>query len=90
MLLNERTTVFVTSRDGTSRMTLSRLIDSLRGGTRWCDIEVATELSESKQLETKRLGMGELMRNMTPQQVIDAVDLVQANEKLMTLSDEHS
>lgn len=88
MRLHKRTAVWVTGRDGTSQMTLEGVFNAIKGGSKWNELEMATERKEGDANEKRRLAMrrmDELMSNMTPEQVDAAVLLVQSRDDLMEL-----
>ena len=90
MMLNIGTPLYVTSQDGTSQMTFGGVVNAFNGGMSWQQVEITTDPEESKRLEQKRLAMirmNELLRNMTPEQVNKAVDVIQNREDLMTLEE---
>lgn len=92
-MLTVRTKVYVTGPDGTSAMTLRELQNAIRGGLDLASVELTLDPEESKQLERKRLAIGrvnELLRNMTPDQVERAVDLLQSRDDLMDLDDDYT
>jgi hypothetical protein len=89
-MLTIGTPLYVTSKDGTSQMAFRSVVTAFNGGMKWEEVEITTEPEESKRLEQKRLAMirtGELLRNMTPEQVNKAVDSIQDREDLITLEE---
>ena len=92
-MLTTRTKVYVTAADGTSEMTLQELANAIRGGLDLETVELTLDSDESKGLERKRLAIArvnELLRNMTPDQTEQAVDLIQRRDDLMNLSDDYA
>jgi len=83
MLLQRTTPIWVTGKDGTSQHKLEGLVNMMRGGTRWEEIEVATTKEESDKLEEKRIAMcmvTDYMRNMSVEQVQKLAEVVQMPE----------
>ncbi len=74
-------------------MTLQEMSNAIRGGLELETVELTLDEDESKRLERKRLAIArvnELLRNMTPDQVERAVDLLQSRDDLMNLADDYA
>ena len=54
MILKASTVVYVTSEEGTSRMTLQGVIHAVNGGMNLDKVQMATDSYESAQLEMRR------------------------------------
>ena len=92
-MLTPRTKVYVTSSEGTSEMTLQKMSNAIRGGLELETVELTLDPDESKRLERKRLAIArvnELLRNMAPDQVERAIDLLQSREDLMNLDEDYA
>ena len=79
--------------EGTSEMTLQEMANAIRGGLELETVELTLDQDESKRLERKRLAIArvnELLRNMTPDQVERAIDLLQSRDDLMNLADDYA
>ena len=83
----------MTSSEGTSEMTLQEMSNAIRGGMDLETVELTLDEDESKRLKRKRLAIArvnELLRNMTPDQVERAVDLMQSRDDLMNPADDYA
>ena len=92
-MLTARTKIYVTGSDGTSEMTLQEMANAIRGGLELQTVELTLDPKESERLERKRLAIArvnELLRNMTPDQVERALDLLQSRDDLMNLTDDYA
>ena len=79
-MLTTHTKIYVTASDGTSEMTLQEMANAIRGGLELKAVELTLDQDESKHFERKRLAIvrvNELLRHMTPDQVEQAVDMIQ-------------
>lgn len=93
MLLSAKTTVYITSRDGTTTMSFIELTQALKGGLQLDEVEITTDPEHSKKLERKRIACQEvqhLMANMTPEQAEKVVDMLRSDEDLMELHDDYA
>ena len=69
MLLTAKTTLYVTSKDGTSEMSFLEFCNAIKGGLKLEEVEITTDPEHSQRLERKRLARQEvqhLMNHMTP------------------------
>lgn len=91
MILKSNTVLFVVGRDGMSKMTLSELVNSFKGGTTFDDVTITTDEGEAKDLNIKAMAVKrllELAENMTAWQATEAVTRLQAEDDLMETHEE--
>jgi uncharacterized protein YecA (UPF0149 family) len=93
MLLTAKTTLYVTSKDGTSEMTFLEFCNAVKGGLKLEEVEITTNPEHSQRLERKRLARQEvqhLMQHMTPEQAEKVVDVLRSDDDLMELNDDYA
>lgn len=93
MLLTAKTTLYVTSKDGTNEMSILEFCNAINGGLKMEEVEITTDPEHSQRLERKRLARQEvqqLMQHMTPEQAEKVVDVLRSDDDLMELSDDYA